>query len=339
MPRVLVTGSEGSLMQAVIPKLIAKGYEVYGVDNLMRYGVRPENDRNYKFLCDDLVDPFFVDDVFDQSRPDYVIQAAARIYGVGGFHSYRADILGEDISLHNNILKKSHEHGVKRVVFISSSMVYENVKPEADGTLLESKSALPTTDYGLSKWTNERLSIAFREQYLLPYTIWRPFNILTPLEKVTTKEIGVSHVFADFIHNIIDKKLNPLPIIGTGTQIRSFTWIDDVANAIADHSFSPVSEDQIFNLGKNEPIAMYALAKMIYDTGIELGLITDTIPLMFKTVMDYDDDVKQRIPNTVKAEVMLGWKSETSLAESIKKCLLERVPVKEEIKSGLTITL
>src|SRR5665213_1710879 len=102
MSKILVTGSEGSLMQAVIPKLLAQGHTVYGVDSLMRYGERRYiADAKYPFLCGDLVDPFFVDDVFNQAQPDYVIQAAARIYGVGGFNAYRADILGEDVTLHN----------------------------------------------------------------------------------------------------------------------------------------------------------------------------------------------------------------------------------------------
>ena len=128
MAKVLVCGSEGSLMQAVIPKLMKNGHQVLGVDNLSRYGRMGinENALGYEFSRGDLVDRDFVYAVFKQFQPDYVIQAAARIYGVGGFNKYCADILGEDLTLHNNVLKAAVFAKTKRVIYISSSMVYEN---------------------------------------------------------------------------------------------------------------------------------------------------------------------------------------------------------------------
>src|SRR6185312_660230 len=226
--RILVAGSEGSLMQAVIPKLIANGHEIFGVDNLQRYGQRRHLiPWNYKFLRGDLADPLVVDDVFDQARPDAVINAAARIYGIGGFNKYKADILGEDVTLHNNILKASSDYTVDRVVYVSSSMVYETLQVPGVKELDTVNIAIPKTDYGLSKLVGERLSQAFLDQYGVNYTIWRPFNIITPYEP-REREQGTSHVFADFIQNIAINKLNPLPIIGDGSQIRCFTWINDV---------------------------------------------------------------------------------------------------------------
>ena len=66
-------------------------------------------------------------------------------------------------------------------------------------------------------------------------------------------------------------ELNPLPIIGNGQQIRCFTWIDDVAQAIADHSFSSKTCRETFNLGNPEPITMIQLAQMIHEIGIKLS--------------------------------------------------------------------
>jgi nucleoside-diphosphate-sugar epimerase len=99
--KILVTGSEGSLMQAVIPLLLEKGYSVKGVDNFARYG-EIEREREYEFIRGDLTNVDFVEEVVKGS--DAVIQAAALIYGVGGFHKYPADILSKDITLHQNIL-------------------------------------------------------------------------------------------------------------------------------------------------------------------------------------------------------------------------------------------
>ena len=321
MSKILVCGSEGSLMQAVIPKLIEQGHKVVGADSLMRYGV--QHGKDYGFHQIDLANPNLTSAMIEQEKPDYIIQAAARIYGVGGFNKYCADILGEDITLHNNVLKAAVKNNVKRVIYISSSMVYENCPQDMDYPVFESmldSYPAPNTEYGLSKFTGERLSIAMSKQYGLDYTIWRPFNIITPHEKVNNQDLGVSHVFADFIENIVVKKMNPLPIIGDGSQIRCFTWIDEVADAIADHSFAENTKNEIFNLGNQEPISMIELAALIHLIASEKGLITSD-GLLTETVANYKNDVQVRIPDVIKADVILDWTAKIKVADSIRRCL------------------
>jgi nucleoside-diphosphate-sugar epimerase len=321
--KVLVTGSEGSLMQAVIPHLIKKGHHVVGVDNLIRYGERlGHSGGGYKFIKVDLADPVLVEQIFKNEKPDVVIQAAARIYGVGGFNTFCADILGEDIALHNNVLKSSVSHGTKRVVYVSSSMVYENCPQNIDVPVTEDMPdnyPAPYTDYGLSKFTGERLSKAFAKQYGLEYTIWRPFNIITPYER-SESDIGVSHVFADYIKNIVVDITRPVPIIGDGTQIRSFTWIHEVAEAIANHSFSENTKNEIFNLGNPEPISMIELAGIIHDVAVDENFLLSE-HLTFKSVASYKNDVLVRIPDVSKAKTVLGWEAKQKIRESISKCL------------------
>lgn len=323
MSKVLVTGSEGSLMQAVIPLLIKAGHVVVGVDNLARYGERlglAGND--YQFIKCDLTDKFSVDNLLENVRPDYVIQAAATIYGVGGFNRYCGDMY-KDISLHDNVLRASVKVGVKKVVYISSSMVYENCPQVIGEPVTEDMPdnyPAPYTDYGLSKFVGERLSRAYAKQHGLPYTIWRPFNIITPYERAEG-EIGISHVFADYIKNIVIDQIKPLPILGDGYQVRCFTWIDEVAAAIADHSFSEKTDNQVYNLGNPEPISMRVLAEKIIDVAAnEYQLINDYYPL-YETVGEYENDVKVRIPNVDKAFKDLHWSAKMKTDDSIRMCL------------------
>lgn len=321
--KVLVTGSEGSLMQAVIPVLVRNGYTVYGVDNLMRYGERLGHaDAKYKFYKADLTDNVVVDKLMGDIKPDFVIQAAARIYGVGGFNAYCADILGMDITLHNNVLGAAYDHGVKRVVYISSSMVYENCPQDINIPVTEDMPdtfPAPYTEYGLSKFTGERLSIAFHKQYNVDYTIWRPFNIITPYER-SEGDLGTSHVFADYIKNIVTDKLNPLPIIGDGSQIRCFTWIHEVAEAIGNFSFAENTRNEIFNLGNPEPITMKELATIIHQNAVDMNLITKS-ELNFDSIKNYKNDVLVRIPNVDKATEILNWRVNQKVNESIVNCL------------------
>jgi len=321
--KILVTGSEGSLMQSVIPRLLSQGHTIIGVDNLCRYGERRTDDTRYIFEQRDLTDRAGVDYLFVKHKPDYVIQAAARIYGVGGFNKYCADILGEDLTLHNNILKACVDHSVKRIIYISSSMVYETCIQDLNHPVTEdmpNTSVSPKTEYGLSKFVGERLCEAFSKQYGLDYTIWRPFNIITPYE-TSEGEIGTSHVFADFIKRIIVDKTQTLDIIGDGNQIRCFTWIDDISQAISDYSFDERTKNECFNLGNPEPISMKDLAHIIHQVGIEFGIIDTNQNLEFRTVREYVNDVLVRVPSVEKAEKMLNWKSTKKVKDSIKICV------------------
>lgn len=318
--RVLVTGSEGSLMQWTIKHLLENGHEVIGVDNHVRYDdydhTRVVDSENYEFHRADLTDDDRVMDLV--ADVDGVINAAALIYGVKGFHEYPADILSNDCTIHRNILEAAAEHDVERVAYLSSSMVYEQDEPpHHEEDVWEGK--VPSTDYGLSKVVGERLSVAFEEQYDIEYTIWRPFNIITPYEK-SEDEPGISHVFADFLRKILVEKQNPMEIFGDGEQVRCFTWIDEVAGAIASQSFADATTNEAYNLANPEPVTMKELARRIFEKGGERGLVAGET-LDFEYVPIYDDDVKKRVPSVEKAERDFDWDPRVKLDDSLDRCI------------------
>jgi nucleoside-diphosphate-sugar epimerase len=321
--KVLVAGSEGSLMQAVIPMLISHGHEVVGADNFFRHG-RIERLRPYRFVEGDLADEPFVRGLFADGF-DAVVQGAARIFGVSGFHAFPADILGRDVVLHQNILWAAKDcKTLKRVVYISSSMVYERCETVPSREEDVDDMRLPFTDYGLSKLVGERLSRAFQKQYQLPFTIWRPFNIITPFEPAE-KEPGFSHVFADFIDRLVVQKENPLRVIGDGNQVRCFTWIEDVARAIADFSFDERTLNETFNLGNPEPTTMVELAQMIFAIAQQKGVVPQDQPLRFEHMPSFPDDVRVRVPSVDKATQVLGWKPTVKTRESVIRCIEQAI--------------
>lgn len=316
--RVLVTGSEGSLMQAIIPILINNGHDVIGVDNFQRYG-EISRIRNYLFTQGDLKDYEFVLEI--TRGVDYIFQGAATLYGVLGFHQFPADILGNDVQLHQNILRASLKNKIKKIVYISSSMVYERADRLPNNEIDVDSIGVPFTDYGLSKLVGERLTRAYNSQYGLKFTIWRPFNIITPLEKAEN-EIGFSHVFSEFLDRLIVKKEFPLRIIGSGEQIRCFTWIDDVAEGIANLSFDPRSDNEIFNIGDTTPTKMLELAELIHKKAIKLGYLPDR-DLKVTSIKAPDDDVKVRIPSVDKIHTTFGWKPKINLSLALDYCIDE----------------
>jgi len=317
--KILVAGSEGSLMQWVIPHLLKDGYEIVGVDNFSRYG-RIDRKRDYKFFVRDLTSQKAVEEV--SKGVNAVIQAAAQIFGVGGFHKFPADILSKDTLLHHNLLNEALERGMMRLVYISSSMVYERAKqvPVREEDVNEMK--IPLTDYGLSKLVGERLCQAFKQQYGLDYTIWRPFNIITPYEKAG-EEPGISHVFADFLNKLVRDKQNPMEIFGDGEQVRCFTWIDDVAQAIAKYSFRDITKGEAFNLGNPEPVTMKELARRIFEKAKQRGVFERGAKLTFSHKPSYKDDVRVRIPSIEKAQSKLHWQPTVTLDEALDRCVDE----------------
>ncbi len=320
--KVLITGSEGSLMQAVIPRLLAAGHQVVGVDNFFRYG-KTQRTRSYDFIEGDLTDAAFAARAV--KGVDGIIQAAARIFGVRGFHKVPADILGCDVTLHQNILKAAREQGVAKVCYISSSMVFERCArhPSAEDDVFE--SLIPQTDYGLSKLVGERLSMAYARQYGVKFVVWRPFNIITPYEKGEDEQ-GISHVFADFVRALIFEKRNPLPILGDGQQIRCFTWIDDVASAIARFSFDAITDNQAYNLGNAEPITMQQLAELIHaEAKVQGAIPAGAGELKFEYKPIYSDDVSIRIPRVDKAREQLGWTATVKVKEAVKRCVAQAI--------------
>jgi len=315
--KIVITGSEGSLMQSVIPRLLSHGHEIVGFDNLYRWGVKSDlAGKDYEFHQQDLLDQ---DAVIKLTQgADVIFHAAAKIYGVLGLLHYRADILGDDTSVCRNVLQACRVNGINRVVYMSSSMVYDSCVQDINIPLTEEMTdtcPLPKTDYGLGKIVCERMIEAFHQQYGIDYTIWRPFNIVSPHEQ-SMKEIGFSHVLPDLVNHIVIKKMNPIPIIGDGEQIRCFTWIDDVSNIISKYSFSEDSKNQIFNICNVQPTRMKEAAKIIYSL---MGNNPDD--LKFQTSTDYLHDVKVRVPSIDKLQKFLGPFEFVPTKESIRRCI------------------
>jgi UDP-glucose 4-epimerase len=308
-------------MREVVPRLIEQGHEVRGIDNYMRYGPEPPPD-GIEFIEGDLTD---LETVRSSLKlVDGVIQAAAQIYGVAGFHHFPADILQRDTMLHGLILREAVDHGVRRVVYISSSMVYErrtNLAREEDVPNM----LVPLTDYGLSKLMGERLSQAFAAQYDLEYTIWRPFNIIGLHERAAGYDPGVCHVFADFIQRIVHEQQNPMLMLGSGEQVRCFTWIADVADAVARFSFAPETRNVDFNLGNPEPVTMVELARRIYRIYHDVTGRDSAEPLRFAHRPTFADDVQMRIPSVERARERLGWAASVSLDEMLRRCVINEL--------------
>lgn len=314
-PVLIVTGSEGSLAQWMINDLIQK-YTVIGMDNCARYGEQDVH-RDYILEKGDLCNIEWVNDIFSKYQPMFVMHCAAQIYGVVGFHKFSADILGGNVASTHSVLANAVKHGIKKIAYISSSMVYERATHTPFTEDVVDDLPCPNTGYGLSKLMGERLVKEYYRQYNLDYVIWRPFNIVSPKEKFDT-EPGIAHVVADFIQKIAIDQCESVEIFGDGNQVRCFTWIDDVAKVIASRSWDSETSGQCYNVGSETPTQIVDLARIIWQRSGR----TDQFQSHFVT--SYKDDVLGRIPDSTKVR-NLGWTHSKSVEDIVDICLTAQV--------------
>ncbi len=322
----MITGSEGSMAQLVIPRLLAEGHTIVGVDNFSRHG-QVKRERKYEIVSADLCETASVKQLYASHQFDCVFHFAAMIFGVMGMHKRAADIISNNDLITINLLKYGHER-VKRFVYMSSSMVYETSrsyphKEEETDTLPVMRSA-----YGLSKYIGERVIQAYRQQYGTTYVFWRPFNVIAPTEKA--EETGFSHVFTDMIEKIIAKKLSPVPVLGDGEQIRCFANLSDIVDVISQYSLRPEADNQAFNIGNPEPLTIKQLAAKIVAIGQRFGLVDPGYKLAFESQPVPSEDVKKRIPDVSKLKRIFGWEPKILADQSLEQCIRARFKINEK---------
>ncbi len=336
--KVLITGAAGFLGGYLVEELLNHGYEVVGLDNYSKYGKvnRSYGDHpGYRFVEGDAKDVSLLKELLADC--DQFIALAAIIGGIPLFHEYAYDLLAENeriIASGLDAAVRAHKNRkLKRIIVISSSMVFESasVFPTPEGEQL--RCPPPQSTYGFQKLACEYFAKGAREQYGLPYTIIRPFNLIGIGEKRARvdKEVisgniklAMSHVVPDLVQKVL-KGQNPLHILGDGSQIRCLTYAGDAAQGVrlAMESDRAVNED--FNISTAETITILELARLIWRR------IRGDEPFRYVCDKPYQYDVKKRIPSVEKAKRVLGFEATTGLEVALD----EVIPwVRKEIEAG-----
>ena len=304
--KFLVTGGAGFIGSEIVRQLLDKGYFVRVADDLSKKDAKV--DPRAQFVKVDLTD-------YQKTKPiftgiDICINAAAKIGGIGYFHKYPATILSENNKIYSFTFEAAVAAKIKRMVYISSSMVFESTTffPSKEEDLF--KIPPPVTSYGFSKLTGEWYCRAFWNQFKLPFSICRPFNAYG-INEFPEREVGYAHVIPDLIRKILLGQY-PLELLGDGEQTRCFTHVSDVASGIIAVALHPKGENQDFNIGTDREIKMIDLAKKIW------GLMEIAKPFKTQFVKGFQFDIRKRIPNVQKVKKMINWQSKVKLEDGLK---------------------
>jgi|SRR5215468_827147 len=304
---ILVTGGAGFIGSAVVRELLSKGYRVRVVDNMSKPSSRvPEG---VEFIRADLADPKAAREACRGARA--CINLAARIGGIGYFHRLPATILSENNCIYSSTFEAAVEHKLERMIFVSSSMVFESATtfPSREEELLTMPP--PFTAYGFSKLIGEWYSRAFFDQHGLRYTICRPFNAIGPDEEAG-EEVGEAHVIPDLVKKVMSGQ-HPLELLGDGKQTRCFTHVRDIARGIVMALESEQAINQDFNLGTSNEITMLELARRIH------ALCAPERPFEVRYVPGFPSDIRRRVPDGSKAKRVLGWEPQFSIDDGLRE--------------------
>lgn len=318
--KVLVTGAAGFIAGYLVDELLARGHEVVGLDNYSKYGPLEKSfDRHprYRGVTGDAQDAALLKELV--AGCDHLVAAAARIGGIAYFHQFAYDLLAENERITAATVDAAiagHRAGsLKKLTMISSSMVFENATrfPSREEDLPACPP--PTSSYGFQKLACERFARAAHEQHGLPFTILRPFNCVgtgerrarasatVPSGNVT---LAMSHVVPDLVQKVL-RGQDPLRILGTGEQVRHYTYGGDLARGIALSLEHPAATNDDFNLSTADATTVRALAALIWQK------IRGDDPLRLAHDPPYPHDVRFRSPDVTKARAVLGFEATTPL--------------------------
>lgn len=310
--KVLVTGCQGLIGNNVCRLLYKHGYEILGLGKSSKYGNAKNNP--YKTQYIDLISQYTdVIQLGSQFDPDYIIACAAIIGNREYLNKHSYDILSNntqiDINTLNLAIELFNKQNLKKIVVLSSSIVYESLKKSPFKEIDINQSPLPTTAYGFQKYGLEYLCKAAYAQFGLPFNIVRPFNCIGVVDGAyPTKSVNV---VIDLINkaSLLDK-LDKLPIWGSGDQLRYYTDVRDLARGIKLIIENSKHMNEDFNISSMQGILVKDLASLIWQRihGTQVQLLHLKAP---------EHDVLDRSPDVSKAMKLLNFEATISIEQTI----------------------
>ena len=293
--KIYVAGHRGLVGSAIVRNLEAKGYT-----NIVY--------RTHEEL--DLTNQADVQAFFKEEQPEYVILAAAKVGGIHANNTYPADFIYDNLMIQNNVIKAAHDYKVKKLLFLGSTCIYPKMAPQPIREEYLLTGALEETNeaYAVAKIAGLEMCKFFKRQYGDNFISCMPTNLYGPNDNF---DLQSSHVLPALIRKFHEAKVNgrdTVEVWGTGTPLREFIYVDDMADACV-FLMENYDGEQHVNIGTGEEVSIRQLAETVKEVvGFEGELVFNT---------DMPDGTPRKL-TTVDKLHGLGWKHKTSLNEGIK---------------------
>jgi GDP-L-fucose synthase len=290
---VIVAGATGLAGSAIVKAFESRGQSVIGINRSVV----------------DLMDKKATAEFIAKAKPSLIVDAAAKVGGIGANNSYPVEFLADNLTIQSNLMNAAHQAGVPHFVFLGSSCIYprdcaQPIKEEylMTGPLEETNSA-----YAIAKIAGIELINSYRKEYGTRWISLMPTNLYGPKDNF---DLTASHVLPAFIRRFIEATesgADRVTLWGSGTPLREFMHVDDLAQAVVVASEKYDSSLHL-NVGSGEDLTIKQLAeKVAAATG-------------FKGKIEWDSSKPDGTPRKVldvSRIKALGWKPTITLDEGI----------------------
>ena len=264
MTKILVTGGLGLIGHNVVKRLQDQSHTVSIIDNRTTYGMIPQSELDYligerlkkikqsplHMYTQNICDRETINDIFEIEQPDVVIHMASfpRQKVVNANPAWGARVMMEGLI---NILESAKKHKIKRVVYISSSMVYGDFVDD----VTEDAVCRPQGQYGIMKLAGEDLVKDYTRRGCFDHAIIRPSAVYGPLD---VEDRVVSKFMLTAMRGQVLR-------VNGANETLDFTYVDDAADGVVAAALVPAAANQTFNITKSHSVSLLQAARMIIE--------------------------------------------------------------------------
>jgi GDP-L-fucose synthase len=293
--KIYIAGHNGMVGSAILRKLQAEGFTNFLL-------------RSSKEL--DLRNQQAVNDFFNQEKPEYVFLAAAKVGGIVANNTYRAEFLYENLMIQSNVIDSAYQNKVKKLMFLGSSCIYPKMAPQPlkEDYLLTGVLEPTNEPYAIAKIAGIKLCDAYRSQYGCNFISVMPTNLYGPNDNYDLKN---SHVLPALLRKFHTAKLEKSPTVeiwGSGSPMREFLHVDDLASACY-FLMENYNEEGLVNIGVGSDITIKDLALLIKK------IVGYTGELVFDS--SKPDGTPRKLMDVSKLHAF-GWKHQIELEDGIR---------------------
>jgi len=290
---ILVAGATGLAGSAIVRELTRDNKKVIGISskdvNLL------DRTKTFSYIKD--------------LKPTVLIDAAAKVGGVGGNNAYPVEYLSQNLQIQSNLMDAAHEANVEKFVFLGSSCIYPRncAQPIKEDYLLTGELEHTNSAYAIAKIAGIELIKSYRKEYGYSWISVMPTNLYGPNDNF---DLENSHVLPALIRKFVEAKRNnssEVVLWGSGNPLREFLHVDDLAKAVL-VCLEKYDDSQQINIGSGDEISIKDLGQKIANlTGFTGKVVWDS---------NRPDGTPRKVLDSTKIS-KLGWKTTITLDQGI----------------------
>ena len=310
--KIYIAGHKGMVGSAVWRALEKRGYT-----NLVGVLSKKLNLRNQQAVLD----------FYKEEKPSVVIDAAAKVGGILANNDYPYDFLMQNMQIQNNLIDGALNSGIEKFIFLGSSCIYPKFAPQPLKEEYLLTDSLESTNewYAIAKISGVKACQAIRNQYGKDFVSLMPTNLYGYFDNF---DLQSSHVLPAMLRKFHEAKINgntPVKLWGSGTPMREFLFVDDMAEAVV-FALENKLPEYLYNIGSGKDISIKQLAETIQNVvGHKGDIIWDN---------SKPDGTPRKLLDVSKMKA-LGWHYSTNLKEGVEKTyqwFQENIKVLKQIK-------